>query len=94
VPDGAGLNFTVYCDYTNPLARLGEKIASAYTYSLGDCIEVCAGYNFWNAGSNCTVAAYQPAGDRPGNCWIGTADVTLSDLKTLQGTDVALLDAS
>ena len=89
-----GINFTVYCDYTNPLARLGAKIASAYTYSMGDCIEVCAGYNFWNAGSNCTVAAYQPAGDRPGNCWIGIADVTLSDLKTLQGTDVALLDGS
>ena len=97
VPAGAGLNFTVYCNLTNPLSQSGaSKIAEAYTYSLSDCIEVCAGYNFWNAGSNCTVAAYQPGGGRPGNCWVGSAapDVKVSSLKESDGMDVALLRES
>ncbi|KAK3075980.1 hypothetical protein LTR53_000157 [Teratosphaeriaceae sp. CCFEE 6253] len=96
VPANAGLNFTVYCDLTNPLSQTGaSKIAEAYTYSLSDCMEVCAGYNFWSGSSNCTIAAYQPGGSRPGNCWVGYADgVTVSSLKADQGMDVALLEES
>ena len=92
VPPNAGLNFTVYCNVTNPLSSKGSsKIAEAYTYSLSDCIEVCAGYNFWNKGDNCTVAAYDPTGSRPGNCWVGTAGGNKVDLKDESGLDVAVL---
>ncbi|KAK1821916.1 hypothetical protein LTR12_003612 [Friedmanniomyces endolithicus] len=94
VPATARLNYTLYCNLTNPLTQPGAiKIAQAYTYSFSDCIEVCAGYNFWNAGSNCTVAAYQPTGSRPGNCWVGFADaVSVGSLAADPGMDVALLN--
>ncbi|KAK0846259.1 hypothetical protein LTS02_014967 [Friedmanniomyces endolithicus] len=94
VPATARLNYTLYCNLTNPLDQpSANKIAQAYTYSFSDCIEVCAGYNFWNAGSNCTVAAYQPTGRRPGNCWVGFADaVAVGSLAADPGMDVALLN--
>ncbi|KXS97525.1 hypothetical protein AC578_4603 [Pseudocercospora eumusae] len=93
VPDHAGLKFTKYCDFSNPLSQDGaQRIAEAYVYSFSDCVEVCAAYNFWNDGGNCTVAIYQSSGGRPGNCWVGNAgDVQASDLNTTQGTDVAIL---
>ncbi|TKA69568.1 hypothetical protein B0A55_08016 [Friedmanniomyces simplex] len=96
VPATARLKYTLYCNLTSPLSQPGaNKIAQAYTYTLRDCIEVCAGYNFWNAGSNCTVAAYEPAGVRPGNCWVGYADaVSVASLAVQEGVDVALLDLS
>ena len=96
MPPDAGLNFTVYCDVSNPLSQSSAtKIAEAYAYSLADCIEVCAGYNFWGGSSNCTVAAYQPSGGRPGNCWVGHAEPVLpGSLKEDEGMDVALLDQS
>jgi len=94
VPATARLNYTLYCNLTNPLTQPSAiKIAQAYTYSFSDCVEVCAGYNFWNAGSNCTVAAYQPTGRRPGNCWVGFADaVAVGSLAADPGMDVALLN--
>lgn len=96
VPEGAGLNFTKYCDLSSPLSGQSgaSKIAEAFVYSFSDCIEVCAGYNFWNAGDNCTVAVYQPGASRPGNCWVGTTQklVTLDSLSVAKGTDVALLE--
>ena len=95
VPDHAGLQFTKHCDLSNPLSANGSKrIAEAFVYSFSDCVEVCAGYNFWNDGSNCTVAVYQPSGGRPGNCWVGNAGhVQATELKVTQGTEVAILHA-
>lgn len=92
----SGLHFTKYCDLSNPLSEGGaQRISEAFVYSFSDCIEVCAGYNFWNGGSNCTVAVYQSGGSRPGNCWVGHAsDVKASSLNETQGTDVALLTPS
>lgn len=92
----SGLQFTKYCDLSNPLSEDGaQRIAEAFVYSFSDCIEVCAGYNFWNSGSNCTVAVYQSGGGRPGNCWVGHAgDVKASSLNETQGTDVAILTTS
>lgn len=94
VPAGAGLTFTKYCDFASPLiTQTGAKrIAEAFVYSFSDCIEVCAGANFWNANANCTVAVYQPEGTRPGNCWVGNAaSVELHELDKQDGTDVAML---
>ncbi|KAF2172095.1 hypothetical protein M409DRAFT_17337 [Zasmidium cellare ATCC 36951] len=92
----AGLHFTKYCDLSNPLSTDGaQRIAEAFVYSFSDCVEVCAGYNFWNDGSNCTVAVYQSGGGRPGNCWVGNAgDIQASSLNETQGTDVAILTTS
>lgn len=89
----AGLHFTKYCDLQNPLSSTGSaRIAEAFVYSFSDCVEVCAGYNYWNDNSNCTVAVYEPAGSRPGNCWVGNAgDVDVASLNTTTGTDVAVL---
>ena len=95
VPAGAGLNFTKYCDVAGPLSQPGaSRIAEAFVYSFSDCIEVCAGINFWSAGSNCSVAVYQPDGTRPGNCWVGSTQkaIVLSSLSEDKGTDVALLE--
>ncbi|KAK4636386.1 uncharacterized protein CLAFUR5_02213 [Fulvia fulva] len=96
VPSHAGLHFTKYCDLSNPLGSNGsQRIAEAFVYSFSDCVEVCAGYNFWNNGGNCTVAVYQSGGGRPGNCWVGYAgQVEVGELKVVQGTDVAVLDSS
>ncbi|KAK4574428.1 hypothetical protein LTR86_002190 [Recurvomyces mirabilis] len=97
VPANAGLNFTVYCNLTNPLLKpTSQTLAVAYTYSLSDCVEVCAGYNYYANSGNCTVAAYQPTGNRPSNCWIGytTGGLQVSSLKESDGMDIAVLDAT
>lgn len=93
VPSNVGLDFTKYCDLENPLTETnGEIIAEAFVYSFSDCVEVCAGYNFVNSASNCTVAVYQPTGGRPGNCWIGNAgEIQPSTLNATSGTNVAIL---
>ena len=93
VPQGAGLNFTKYCDFASPLSSPNARhISEAFVYSFSDCVEVCAAYNFWNADSNCTVAVYQATASRPGNCWVGSAsDVSVSSLNVQQGNDVAIL---
>jgi len=89
----SGLSFSKYCGFAGPLSRSNAyKMAEAFVYSFSDCIEVCAGLNYYSADSNCTVAVYQPSGSRPGNCWVGSAsDATVSSLSVQQGTDVALL---
>lgn len=95
VPSGAGLKFTKFCDFASPLTTQNnaKRIAEAFVYSFSDCVEVCAGSNFWNADANCTVAVYQPDGSRPGNCWVGNAaSVTVQELEKQDGTDVAMLN--
>lgn len=97
VPKDAGLSFTKYCDLSSPLTTQtgAQRIAEAFVYSFSDCIEVCAGYNFWNANSNCTVAVYLPEGSRPGNCWVGhAAGVSAHSLDRQKGTDIAMLRAN
>ncbi|EMC94766.1 hypothetical protein BAUCODRAFT_559168 [Baudoinia panamericana UAMH 10762] len=97
VPAGAALTFTKYCDLTNPLTQSGAtRIAQAFVYSFSDCVEVCAGYNFNNAGGNCTIAVYRATGSRPSNCWVGStaSSVSASSLGSDEGTDVALLRRS
>ena len=93
--NATGLTFTKYCDVTGPLTQTGaSRIAEAFVYSFSDCIEVCAGYNLYNTGTNnnCTVAVYQSDGARPSNCWVGhVEDVSPSSLSVLEGTDVALV---
>lgn len=90
---GAGLKFTKYCDLTNPITD-SQRIAEAFVYSFSDCVEVCASYNYWSNSTNCTVAAYQPDGKRPGNCWTGKVDgLQASALNITAGTEVALLDS-
>lgn len=93
VPSTSALNFTKYCDFSSPLSQSSSHtITEAFVYTFDDCIEVCAGYNFWGAGSNCTVAVYDVSGNRPGNCWVGYAEVNSpSQLTQKTGTDVALI---
>ncbi|WPG97584.1 Hypothetical protein R9X50_00036200 [Acrodontium crateriforme] len=95
VPAGTGLNFTKYCDISSPLAdSSATRVAEAYVYSFSDCVEICAGYNFLNADSNCTVAVYKAKGTRPSNCWIGSSNNNdVSALENQNGTDVALLES-
>lgn len=99
VAPGTGLTFTRYCDKANPFSLTGAAItAEAFVYSFADCIEVCAGANFWApAGSqaNCTAAVYQPGGGRPGNCWVGSVPdnllATASGAGEADGNEVAIL---
>lgn len=94
VPPNAGLTFTKYCDFASPLTTQtgARRITEAYVYSFSDCVEVCAGSNFWNGNSNCTVAVYMPQAERPGNCWVGhVEEVGVQDLERQEGTDVAML---
>lgn len=93
VRPAAGLNFTKYCDVDSPLSNPGAKtLSEAFVYSLSDCVEVCASLNFYAGNANCSVAVYQANDDRPGNCWVGLANATLSQLGAKTGTDVALLE--
>ena len=68
-------------------------ITEAFVYSFSDCVELCAGYNFLNAGANCTFAVYTPKAKRPSNCKVGSADgVSASSQPESDGTDVAMLE--
>lgn len=90
----AGLNFTKYCDVDSPLSNTGAKtLSEAFVYSFSDCVEVCASLNFYAGDGNCSVAVYQPNADRPGNCWVGSANTTFSQLGAKTGIDVALLSS-
>ncbi|GAB7353634.1 hypothetical protein MBLNU459_g4047t1 [Dothideomycetes sp. NU459] len=95
VPSGSGLNFTKYCDTASPFsgtAFSAKLISQAFVYTFDDCVEICAGYNFYASSSNCTVAVYEVGGSRPGNCQVGYAKVgSHSDLDAKKGTAVALL---
>lgn len=46
-----------------------DNIGSAFVYSLDDCIEVCAGLNFWPGDRRCSSVTYRPTGSPPVNCW-------------------------
>lgn len=93
VPSTSALNFTKYCGFDSPFVdNTANIITEAFVYTFDDCIEVCAGYNFWGAGSNCTVAVYTPTTSRPGNCWVGNSDVDNPDTLSVQiGTGVAFI---
>lgn len=91
VPTHAGLNYTRYCNVANPITST-NTLSTAFVYSFEDCIEVCAALNFYAAGDNCSVAAYQPTASRPSNCWVGSQHTTFGNLTASQGVDVALLD--
>lgn len=61
-------------------------------YSLDDCIELCASLNFLASNGDCSVAAYDAKGSRPGNCWAGKAvGLNVEDLKEKDGMAVAVL---
>jgi len=98
VSASAGLNFTKRCDLSNPLAAIdldAKIISEAFVYTFNDCIEVCASYNFWSRSADCSLAVYQTGGGRPGNCWVGSSNMTitagLGSMPVSQGTDVAIL---
>jgi len=66
VPSSAGLTFTMLCS----TGGLESNIASAYVYTFEDCIELCAGLNFWYGDKHCLGVSYNGAnGSRPVNCW-------------------------
>ncbi|KAH6711248.1 hypothetical protein BKA61DRAFT_579060 [Leptodontidium sp. MPI-SDFR-AT-0119] len=66
VPPGAGLTFTRLCGQNADINNIG----SAFVYSLDDCIEICAGINFWPGNRRCTSVIYRPEGKgKPVNCW-------------------------
>ncbi|KAH7336511.1 hypothetical protein BKA65DRAFT_538617 [Rhexocercosporidium sp. MPI-PUGE-AT-0058] len=66
VPPGAGLTFTRLCGQNADLHNIG----SAFVYSFDDCIEICAGINFWPGNKRCTGVIYRPEGKgKPVNCW-------------------------
>ncbi|PVH78225.1 hypothetical protein DL98DRAFT_516892 [Cadophora sp. DSE1049] len=65
-PPGAGLKFTRLCGQNADINNIG----SAFVYSLDDCIEICAGINFWPGDRRCTSVVYRPEGKgKPVNCW-------------------------
>lgn len=96
IAPNAGLNFTVYCNLTSPLSKAtSTTLAVAFSYSLSDCIEVCAGYNYYSNSQNCTVAAFSPNATRPANCWVGSfSGLKIDSLKEDDDTDIAVLDDS
>jgi hypothetical protein len=66
-----------------------DNIASGYFYTFEDCIELCAGLNFWFGDRRCLGVTYQAIGHRPVNCWAHnqTAVVPATDTPT----DTAIL---
>ncbi|QIW97258.1 hypothetical protein AMS68_002776 [Peltaster fructicola] len=85
-----GLNFTRYCNYQSPLTTQ-NTLLSTFAYTFEDCIETCAGINFYNSNVNCQVAAFEVGASRPVNCWLGQYNTTISNLKAQSGTAVAIL---
>ena len=66
VPSGAAnyLTFQKRCGATIPVY---QNIAETHVYSFDSCIDLCAGYNFWNSQDpTCTGCTY----DYKGTCWI------------------------
>lgn len=94
---GSAIKFTKYCGAASPLSDpvLSIKnITEAYVYTFDDCIEICAGYNYYGSGSACTVAVYNASASRPADCWVGTVDLGgISSLDATKDMAVALLDA-
>jgi hypothetical protein len=82
-----GLSFRMFCDVT--VTGPYTNIAQGFVYSFTDCIEWCAGYNFWSGSAECTWAALRPDGGPPGNCWIGSGKLVA--VGTGSGVDRAFL---
>ncbi|KAI7633851.1 hypothetical protein KC319_g15857 [Hortaea werneckii] len=93
-----GVDFTKYCDYTNPLAQKGATTqAQVFVYAFNDCIDLCAGLNSndGTASTNCSVAVYMPNDNRPYNCAVGhhAADTSIRSLGADKGTNVAFVSS-
>jgi hypothetical protein len=91
----ANLTFTLHCDLESPITSSSgaATLSEAFVYSFDDCIELCASLNFWAGNANCSFAAYDVKGSRPGNCWVGKKDgLTVGDLKEKDGIAVAILE--
>jgi hypothetical protein len=85
VLSSAGLTFTKLCSTEQD----GFPLASAYVYTFEDCIEVCAGLNFFNGDRQCLGVSYEATGIRPANCWAHN-DTTQKSSTT---ADAAVLEA-
>jgi hypothetical protein len=81
----AGLNFTKLCSTEFSTLNTG----SAYVYTFEDCIEVCAGLNFYNGDRNCVGVTYYAIGTRPANCWAHN----MSSFYPRTNVDAAVLQA-
>lgn len=93
VQPASKLNFTRYCDVASPLSW-NNTLLSMFVYSFEDCIEACAGINFYKNNGDCQLAAFKVNGGRPLNCWLGSYNTTYADLKAENGTGIALLRSS
>lgn len=93
--DTANLTFTLHCDLESPLSGNisdATTLSETFVYSLQDCIELCASLNFWAGTADCSFAAYEAKGSRPGNCWVGKAEgLRVEDLEEKDGVAVAVL---
>jgi hypothetical protein len=66
----AGLTFTMLCSTVQVDYSTAFNLASAYVYTFEDCIEVCAGINFWYGDRHFLGVSFKAAtGTRPVNCW-------------------------
>ncbi|KAI7535374.1 hypothetical protein KC331_g12060 [Hortaea werneckii] len=94
-----GVEFTKYCDLTNPLSRKGATThAQVFVYAFNDCIDLCAGLNAnsgTTASANCSVAVYMPNDSRPYNCAVGhhAKDTSIRSLGADKGTNVAFVSS-
>lgn len=79
----------MYCNLTPP--QPSTRIAGAFVYSLSDCADICASYNFSNNSTSCGIAFYQPLARRPSNCWIAQTQMLIGSLEAKQGTEVGIL---
>ncbi|KAF2153273.1 hypothetical protein K461DRAFT_138171 [Myriangium duriaei CBS 260.36] len=86
--------FTKYCNMASPLANQGSKtLSQAFVYSFDDCVDVCAGMNYWGGNTTCNVAAFVYGAARPANCYVGFANISSDPgaLGVQQGLNIALL---
>ncbi|KAF2223659.1 hypothetical protein BDZ85DRAFT_261978 [Elsinoe ampelina] len=92
--DSTTFNYTKHCDLDSPLSANGARtLSTAFVYSFNDCIQVCASLNIFTNSNNCTSAVFVLDGERPANCFVGTADVSrgASAFAGRRGVNVALL---
>jgi hypothetical protein len=90
----ANLTFILHCGLESPItsATGAATLSEAFVYTFDDCIELCASLNFWAGNANCSFAAYDVNGSRPGNCWVGKKDgLVVGDLREKDGMAVAIL---
>ncbi|KAF4553156.1 Hypothetical protein D9617_8g051700 [Elsinoe fawcettii] len=90
----ATYNYTKHCDLDSPLSANGARtLSTAFVYSFNDCIQICSSFNSFEGSSNCSAAVFVLDGQRPANCFVGTADVSqgAKAFAGRQGVSVALL---